>query len=122
LIGATRNRSSAFLCVRAASGLAFPVDKSNCQDAHLGGALFAGVSLPNRDSFTALSQGWVTTMTEQPERIVCAVATINGFAMPIRASQAPASASQLYSDDPYRQFLRLWLASVRLLHGQFFLM
>jgi hypothetical protein len=98
------------------------VDKSGCQDAHLGGARFAGVSLPNRDSFTALSQGWVTTMTEQSKRIACAVATANGFAMPIRASQTPAGASQLCSEDPYRQFLRLWLASVRLLHGQFFLM
>jgi hypothetical protein len=62
------------------------------------------------------------TMTEQSERIACAVATANGFAMSIRASQTPAGAGQVCSDDPYRQFLRLWLASVRLLHGQFFLM
>mgnify|MGYP003291406156 CR=1 FL=1 len=74
------------------------------------------------DSFKHSAKGGVTTMTEQSERIVCAVATANGFAMPIRASQTPVGTSQACSDDPYRQFLRLWLASVRLLHGQFFLM
>jgi hypothetical protein len=62
------------------------------------------------------------TMTEQSERIACAVATANGFAMPIRASQAAVGANQTCGDDPYRQFVRLWLASLRLLHGQFFLM
>lgn len=101
-------------------GLAFPVDKSGTQAARLGGARFAGVSLPDRDSFTALSQGWVTTMTEQSERIACAVATANGFAMPIRASQAPRVSQTC--DDPYWQLVRLWLASLRLLHGPFFLM
>ena len=60
-------------------------------------------------------------MTEQSERIACAVATANGFAMPIRASQPPARANQAYHD-PYWQLIRLWLASMRLLHGQFFMM
>jgi hypothetical protein len=60
-------------------------------------------------------------MTEQAERIACAVATANGFAMPIRASQPPASETQA-GHDPYWQLVRLWLASVRLLHGPFFVM
>ena len=59
-------------------------------------------------------------MTESA-KIACAVATASGFAMPIRISQSAAEAKQDFGD-PYRQLVRLWIAGLRLLSGQFFLM
>jgi hypothetical protein len=61
-------------------------------------------------------------MTDKSERIACAVATANGFAMPIRSAQSAACKRPEFTAEPYRQIVRLWLAGLRLLQAPIFLL
>jgi hypothetical protein len=62
------------------------------------------------------AKGGVKTMTERSDRVTCAVATANGFAMSIRISQATACANRTIDEKAYEEeFVRWWWEAVRVL-------